>query len=188
MLITLNAKLTLHTTPEQFRALRQTRLAYGDALNYVSRYAFEHGTMSNRVDLQDGTYQDIRSRFGLPAQMACSVPRQVGATNKTLWTKVTDNAAARQAGRTKQRFEGLDQPPKYISPTLTYQLGHDDSFKTEQRVSILTLEGRVLVPSTGYTRFMAHMAHMALIALIQCGARIGAHIGAATYQPRSVQP
>jgi predicted transposase len=46
----------------------------------VSRYAFEHGKMSNKVGLQDGTYPDIRAKFGLPAQMACSVPRQVGAT------------------------------------------------------------------------------------------------------------
>jgi putative transposase len=56
MLITMTAKLTLHATPEQFRALRQTQLAYRDALNYVSRYAFEHGKMSNKVGLQEGTY------------------------------------------------------------------------------------------------------------------------------------
>src|SRR5215813_608947 len=109
---TITAKLKLHTTPEQFRALRQTQLAYRDALNFVSRYAFAHGKMSNAVGLQDRTYQDIRSRFGLPAQMACSVPRQVGATYKALWTKVKANTAARQAGHTKNRYKGLDQPPK----------------------------------------------------------------------------
>ncbi len=123
--IILTAKLKLHTTPDQFRALRQTQLAYRDALNYVSRYAFEHGKISNKVGLQAGTYLDIRSRFGLPAQMACSVPRQVGATYKALWTKVKASAAARTAGRTKKRYRGLDQAPKYLSPTLTYQLGHD---------------------------------------------------------------
>ena len=51
----LTAKRTLQTTPQQFRALRQTQLAYRDALNYVSRYAFAHGKMSNKVGLQDGT-------------------------------------------------------------------------------------------------------------------------------------
>ena len=71
----LTAKLKLYTTPDQFRALRATQLAYRDALNHVCRYAFAHGKMSNKVGLQDGTYQDISSRFGLPAQMACSVPR-----------------------------------------------------------------------------------------------------------------
>ena len=78
------AKLKLHTTPMQFQALRATQLAHRDALNYVSTYAFAHGKMGNTVGLQVGTYQGIRARFGLPAQMACSVPRQVGATYQAL--------------------------------------------------------------------------------------------------------
>jgi putative transposase len=165
MLTTLTAKLKLHTTPDQFRALRLTPRAYREALNFVSRSAFEHGKMSNRVGLQEGTYQDIRSRFGLPAQMACSVSRQVGATYKTLGTKVKTNATALKAGLTKKRYRGLDQPPKYVSPTLTYQLGHDYGFKTAQRVSILTLDGRHMLPYTGYARH---------VSLIREGARIGA--------------
>src|SRR5260370_26425069 len=96
------AKLKLHTTPAQVRALRATQLAYRDALNDVSRYAFTHGKMSHQVALQDGTDHDIRSRYALPAQMACSVPRQVGATYKTLWATMKANAAARAAGHTKK--------------------------------------------------------------------------------------
>jgi putative transposase len=159
------AKRKLHTTPEQFRALRQTQLASRDALNFVSHFAFAHGKLSNKVALQDASYVAIRTRLGLPAQLACSVPRQVGATDKALWTKVKANAAARKAGPTKQRYTGLDQPPKYVSPTLTYQLGHDYGFTTDQRVSILSLDGRLVVPYTGYARH---------VALIQHGARIGA--------------
>ena len=120
---TLSAKLKLHTTPEQFKALRETQLAYRDALNYVSQYAFAHGKMSNKVGLQEGTYQEIRTRFHLPAQMACSVPRQVGATYKALWTKVKQNAEARKVGITKKRYKGLDQAPKYVSPTLDLSIG-----------------------------------------------------------------
>jgi len=162
---TLVAKLKVHTTPEQFKALRATQLAYRDALNFVSQYAFAHGKMSNKVRLQEGTYREIRARYLIPAQMACSVPRQVGATYKALWTKVKRNVALRKAGKTKKRFKGLDQPPKYVSPTLTYQLGHDYGFKTDQRVSILTLEGRVILPYTGYNQH---------VALIEHGASIGA--------------
>src|SRR3989442_871704 len=161
----ITAKLKLHTDAAEFHGLRATQLAYRDALNYVSRYAFEHGKMSNRVALQDGQYDEVRARFHLPSQMACSVPRQVGATYKTLWTKVKQNAAHRKAGRTKKRYKGLDKPPTYVSPTLTYQHRKDYSFKREQRVSILTLSGRVIVPYTGYD------AH---VALIQKGAEIGA--------------
>src|SRR5712692_5842002 len=143
----------------QFQALRATQLAYRDALNFVSRYAYAHGKMSNKVGLQDGTYAEIRARYKIPAQMACSIPRQVGATYKTLWTKVKQNAKARKAGLTKKRYKGLDQPPKYVSPTLTYQLGHDYSFKTESRVSILTLEGRVILPYQGYNKHVALIEH-----------------------------
>ena len=162
----ITAKLKLQTNAAQFQALRATQLAYRDALNYVSRYAFEHHKMSNKVALQDGTYDEVRARFHLPSQMACSVPRQVGATYKTLWTKVKQNAALRKAGKTKKRYKGFDQPPKYVSPTLTYQYKKDYSFKSDRRVSILTLSGRVIVPYAGYHE------HVALIAR-------GAHIGAA---------
>jgi putative transposase len=158
------AKLKLHTTPEQFQALRATQLVYRDALNFVSQYAFAHGKMSNRVALQDGTYDDVRSSFHLPSQMACSVPRQVGATYKGLWTKVKQNAAHRKAGQTHKRYKGLDKPAKYVSPTLTYQYKKDYSFKAEQQVSILTLAGRVILAYTSYEKH---------VALIQRGAEIG---------------
>jgi putative transposase len=161
----LTAKLKLNTTPQQFKALRQTQLAYRDALNSVSQYAFEHGKTSSGRALQRGCYDDIRLKFCLPAQMACNVPRQVGATYKGLWTKVKQNALARKAGLTKKRYKGLDKPPKYVSPTLTYNYQRDYSFKTQQRVSILALDGRVVVSYTGFT------AH---VALIQEGASIGA--------------
>jgi putative transposase len=141
---TLVAKLKLQTTPEQFNALRATQLAYRDALNSVSRYAYAHGKMSNKVRLQEGTYREIRTRFKMPAQMACSIPRQVGATYKALWTKVKHNAACRKLGKTKKRYKGLDHAPKYVSPTL---------------------DGRVIVSYTGYEKH---------VALIGQGAHIGA--------------
>src|SRR5881227_1960878 len=146
----ITAKLKLHTDATQFQALRKTQLAYRDALNAVSRYAFEHGKMSNQIRLRDETYYQTRATYKLPAQMATNVARQVGATYKTLWTKVRQNNAARRAGLTKKRYKGLDKPPKYVSPALTYNYQRDYSFKAEQRVSVLTLDGRVVVPYTGY--------------------------------------
>jgi len=165
MKTTISAKLKLHTTPEQFQALRTTQLAYRDACNFVSRYAFAHGKMSNKVGLQDGTYADVRQQFRLPSQMACSVPRHVGATYKGLWTKVKHNAQARREGRSKKRYKGLDHAPKYVSPTLTYHYGKDYSFKRNAHVSLLTLDGRVSIPYTGYNKH---------VALIQDGVEIGA--------------
>lgn len=161
----ITAKLKLLTTPEQHRLLRQTQLAYRDALNFVSRYAFEQGKTSNNDRLQKGTYHEIRVFFNLPSQMACNVPRQVAATYKSLWTKLKQNLAHRKAGHTEKRYKGLDQPPKYVSPTLTYNYGYDYSFKTRQQVSVLTLNGRIILPYQGYDQH---------VALIQQGATIGA--------------
>src|SRR5437660_12444044 len=165
MKMVMTAKLKLQTTPEQFAGLRATQLAYRDALNYVSQYAYAHGKMSNKVKLQEGTYDEIRTRFHLPSQMACSVPRQVGATYKALWTRVKKNAEASLAGLTKKRYKGLDNPPKYVSPTLTYNYHRDYSLKPDNQVSVLTLDGRVIVPYTGYSEH---------VALIQTRAQIGA--------------
>src|SRR5712692_6882891 len=161
----ITAKLKLHTDPAQFMALRATQLAYRDALNYVSRYTFAHGKKSNQQWLQKETYAQVRAVYHLPAQMACNVPRQVGATYKTLWTKAKQNAAHRKAGITRKRYKGLDKPPKYVSPTLTYNYHRDYSLKESQQVSILTLSGRVIVSYTGYDK------HIALLSL---GATIGA--------------
>ena len=161
----ITAKLKLHTDASQFAALRKTQLAYRDALNLVSQYSFTHGKMSNQRALQRDCYDDIRTAFALPSQMACNVPRQVGATYKALWTKVKQNAAHRKAGHTKKRYKGLDKAPKYVSPTLTYNYKYDYSFKPEQHVSVLTLDGRVIIPYTGYEKH---------VALIQHGASIGA--------------
>jgi putative transposase len=160
----ITAKLKLHSAPAQFQALRTTILSYRDALNYVSRYAFAHGKKSNQQWLQRETYTEVRATYHLPAQMACNVPRQVGATYKTLWTKVKQNAALRKAGITKKHYKGLDQPPKYVSPTLTYNYHRNYSLKRDHQVSILTLQGRVVVPYTGYEKHLA---------LIQDGAHLG---------------
>jgi hypothetical protein len=52
-----------------------------------------------------------------------------------------------------------------LPDAVTYQLGHDFTFKAEQRVSVRSLDGRVIVSYTGYDRH---------VALIRTGARIGA--------------
>src|SRR5215831_17032546 len=87
MLITLTAKLKLTTTPDQYSALRATQLSYRDGLNLVSQYAFAHGKTSSRRRLQQALYAKVRRQCTLPAQMTCSVFRQVGATYQGLWPK-----------------------------------------------------------------------------------------------------
>src|SRR5260370_22328560 len=160
----ITAKLKLITTSEQFVALRETQLAYRDALNVVSRYAFEQGKTSNVTKLHKGMYTELRIRYGLPSQLACSVERQVAATYKGLWTKLKKNAEHRRAKITKKRFKGLEQPPHYHSPTVQYTYERDYTFQRDQQVSIGTLNGRISVSYQGDDRHLALIRQGATIA------------------------
>ena len=160
----ITAKLKLVTTPEQFEALRETQLAYRDGLNAVSHYAFAQGKTSNVMRLHKGMYAELRTRYGLPSQLACSVERQVAATYKGLWTKLKKNVEHRRAKITKKRFKGLDKPPKYSSPTGQYTYERDYTLQCDSRVSVGTLNGRISLPYQGYDKH---------VALIRQGATIG---------------
>jgi putative transposase len=158
------AKLKLITTPEQCAALREIQLAYRDALNAVSRYAFSQGKTSGVTRLHKGMYAELRTHYGLPSQLACSVERQVAATYKGLWTKLKKHAEHRRAKLTKKRFKGLDQPPHYGSPTVQYTYERDYTFQCDSRVSVGTLNGRIRITYQGYEKH---------IALIRQGGTIG---------------
>ncbi len=160
----ITAKLKLNPTSEQCHALRQTQLAYRDALNAVSHYAFAHSKTSSITTLHRGLYAELRARYHLPSQLACSVERQVAATYRGLWTKLLKNAEHRRKKITKKRFQGLDKPPTYRSPTVQYTYGHDYTFQRNQRVSVRTLSGRISILYQGYN------AHVTLIGQ---GASIG---------------
>src|SRR5215469_5661407 len=160
----ITAKLKLITTPEQVAPLRETQLAYRDALNAVSCYAFEQGKTSSVTRLHKGMYNELRIRYGLPSQLACSVERQVAATYKGLWTKLKKNAEHRRAQLTKKRFKGLDKPPHYSSPTVQYTYERDYTFQCDSQVSVGTLGGRISILYQGYDKHTA---------LIREGATIG---------------
>jgi hypothetical protein len=116
----------------------------------VSRYAFAQGKTSNVTRLHKGMYTELRTRYHLPSQLACSVERQVASTYKGLWTKLKKNVEHRRAKITKKRFKGLDQPPTYSSPTVQSTYERDYTFQCDSRVSIGTLNGRISVPYQGY--------------------------------------
>ena len=150
----ITAKLKLNLTPEQKSAVRETSLAYRDALNYASAVAFDNGKSSNGAKLQKLVYNNLRSDFKLGAQMACNVPRQVAATFKSLQTKVKQNNEAIKKRHTKKRFKGLDKAPRYVSRTVTLNYQRDYSFKADQCVSIGTLSGRIVVPYEGWNKHL----------------------------------
>lgn len=147
----ITAKLKLHLSSAQKQLLREVSLSYRDALNYASSVAFDNGKTASGNKLHKLVYRELRARFGLYAQMACNVPRQVANTYKVLWTKVHQNSAALKAGRTKKRYKGLDKPAKFVSRTCTLNYGRDYSF-VKQGVSVITKQGRIKVSYSGYSK------------------------------------
>jgi len=154
MLQTLTAKLKLEATPEQKEKLRVASLAYRDALNFTSVVAHQMGKTYNGTKIQKEVYYTLREKFKLPSQMACNVPRQVGATYKSLRTKLKQNEEAINSGRTLERYKGLDKPPKFVSRTCTLNYRRDYSFFKDQKVSVITLDGRIKVNYQGYSKHL----------------------------------
>jgi predicted transposase len=110
-------------TPEHSRALRQTMERCNAACNAIAVVAFREHT-ADTITLQRLVYYDIRQQFGLSAQM-------------------TIRAIAKVAEAYKR--------DKRLQPTFRPQgaMVYDEricNFPTLDRVSLLTLAGRVLVP------------------------------------------
>src|SRR5215469_4834314 len=129
----ITAKLKLITTTDQFAAVRAAHLAYRDALNAVSPYAFEQGKTRRVTRLHQGMYAELRAHYHLPSQLACRGERQVAATYQGLWKKLKKNSEPRRKKITKKRFKGLDKPPKYHSPTVQYTYEREYTFQRESR-------------------------------------------------------
>lgn len=145
---TISTKLKLLLTYEQKTYLNEFCFAYKDALNYVSNISFENGKIKNSAKLQKLCYNELRKKFNLPSQVACSVNRQVASSYKTLHTVLS------KSKKKSKKFTGLDSAPKYVSRTTTLQYKKDFSFKSEQTVSIITLQGRIACKYEGYNKHL----------------------------------
>lgn len=158
MKLTISAKLKLRHNAEQKAALDAVTLAFRDALNFASQEAFRLNKTSSTSKLHAVTYKPLREKFGLGAQLACTVERQVAASYKTQWTKWKQNVSVREKGFTKKRYKGLDTAPKFVSRTMEYQCGRDYSWKKNGRVSMRTLDGRLVLEFDGYQKHLDYIA------------------------------
>ncbi len=110
-------------SPEQHRAIRRTILAFNAACNYAAEVASREGCV-NKFRLQKLVYADLRSRFALSAQMAVRCIAKV--------------CEAYKRDKTIQpTFRDLGAVP-YDQRIL--------SWKGTEHVSLLTLEGRIILP------------------------------------------
>jgi putative transposase len=121
-------KLTLQTQllpdADQSAKLRATVERFNEAATWLAGIAFER-KLANKFTLQKLCYAELRERFGLPADTAIRCIAQVVEAHKRDKDK-------------KPRF------PKHSA--VPFSMGKNIGFKGPDRVSISTLEGRVVVP------------------------------------------
>lgn len=115
--------LKLQPTPEQHRALLQTMHAFNAACTATAELAFALKS-ANKFELQRQVYIRLRAEFGLPAQLAIRAISKVSEAYKR---------------------------DKSIQPTFRPEgaIVYDQrvmSFQGLLRVSLLTLQGRALIP------------------------------------------
>ena len=120
-------KLTLQTqlrpTSDQVTELEKTMRAFNPVADWLAGEAFARKT-ANRIALQKLFYQTLRDRYGLSAQMAVRCIAQVSEAYKRDKSK-------------RPHFRPLAAIP-YDQRIM--------SFKGADRVSLLTLSGRIMVP------------------------------------------
>ena len=118
-------------------AFNLTMNNYTKALNYVSKFAAENNLyLAPQKKLHNAVYYDIRSKFDLTSQLACSVSRDVLAKYKTLKTN-------KQIFKTKKGKPTNEiNMPEFKRPTLTLVYNRDFSFTKDGLISIVTLSGR----------------------------------------------
>jgi putative transposase len=122
-----SVKLTLQTQllpdPDQAARLQETVERFNEAADWLAGLAFER-KVSNKIVLQRLAYKELRDRFGISAQHAVRCIAQVCEAykrDKSIRPRFRKRAAV-PYDRRLMSFKGVD------------------------RVSLLTLEGRVIVP------------------------------------------
>lgn len=121
--MTLTLQLQLLPTPRHSAQLRQTVERFNAAASWVANEAFRLQT-ANKIALQKVVYYEIRKRFGLSAQMA-----------------VRCIARASEAYKRNRIIRSTFRPDAAMPFDQRLM-----SFKGIDRVSLLTLDGRILVP------------------------------------------
>ena len=128
------------------QAMEQYRLACDD----VSRYMFDHGFVLNTAKLQIALYRDLRTKFGLKAQMAQSVLRTVTARYKAVRTQLKQKPYRYQdaAGKWHKQAKDLTwlwYPISFRRPQLDLVRRRDWAIRKDGSFSLNTLDHRITV-------------------------------------------
>ena len=136
--------------------LTELTQVYASACDYISEYIFNHEFPLNFMKVQEALYDEIRSSYGLKAQMTISAFKTVTARYKTVKEQLFNTPYKYQDETGKWQYvtrtlEWLMKPVRFKRPQADLIRGRDYSFvfdKTtgERRLSLNTLGKRIRVP------------------------------------------
>ena len=115
--------IKLSTNPKQYQSLLETMKRFNEACNYISQLAFENHTAS-QVKLHHLAYYYLREHYGLSAQMAVRVVGKV----------------VEQYRRDKSKLHSFKPTSAMVYDSRIL------AFKGLDKVSILALRGRLIIP------------------------------------------
>ena len=118
---TLTIVCQLNPTPEQAQKLDKTLVAFAEACNYVNETV--NPKIKNKNRIQAETYKEIRSRFGLSANLAVRACARV--------------AANRKVGKPVKSFKSTSAD--YDARIFSYR-------EKDQSASLTTVDGRLVMP------------------------------------------
>ena len=121
------AKVQIHPERQVHKALDRSMAQYSLACDRISEVIFQTHNL-NQAQLQEQLYEELRDRFGLKSQMACSSIRTVIAKYKTILSE-----------------EHQWIQPKFRKPQLDLVWNRDYSL-VQGVFSVNTLDGRIKAP------------------------------------------
>ena len=118
------AKVQIHPKTEDVKLLLDSMRCYSDACTFVSDYIFSSKDLA-QVSIQKHTYNELRTKYNLPSQMACNTVRTVIGSYKT------------------NKTNGMEWTfCKYNVPQMTLSWNRDYSINKDS-FSVGTLTGRI---------------------------------------------
>lgn len=137
--ITLTAKQQIFPTDHQIDSFKDTMNTYTQALNFVSRWIFDHDFNLKQFNIHKEIYHTIRETFHLKSQLTQNAIRDVIARYKTVESQLKSKS---------QSLEHLWSPIEFKTPQLTLTRDRDYSFLKSGEVSINTNDKREKVEIT----------------------------------------
>lgn len=149
--ITFTMKLRVYPDEQTVRAFEEMSKAYMDACNFVSRFVFDNGFCLNSNSLHKKLYREVRAKFGLKSQFACSVFKTVTARYKTVREQLAQRPYKYEDENRKWRYvsrtlEWLWKPVEFHRPQIDLVRGSNYSFSQKgTSLSLSTLGDRIKV-------------------------------------------